>query len=634
MTHEPAAAYEERRERYSLRAEAGRRRSVKLSTWRAVTFIAAMTALLAWDVLEGGAARAGLGIGVALLVVFAVQVVRHRRLRRQIRWNTIQAGLAEEGLLRLRRDWDALDHALPAAEAAEEPVPPEHPYGRDLDVTGRASLLRLMGPVTSQQGRKILRGWLLGEEEAEVIPGQAAGRAGDVVSSSSARQEAVRELAPLLDLRMEFAAHGRVARERTDARALTRFLEWAEADPWLLELRWIRVLSVVSPPLLIVGAMASILWSAPPLWILPFLLQLEMMRRTSRRLGAEFSRAEEGYGTLEAYVPQLAMVCGEEWEAPALREIVADLRGGGVPARARLQELLRLLDSVESRRNMFYAALSPLLMLDVHLGARLDRWRRDYGARVRVWLHAAGRWEALAAMASLAHDHPDWAFPEWNSDPLPMRASALGHPLIPPPECVRNDVAVGPAGTFLFVTGSNMSGKSTLLRALGTNAVLAAAGAPVCASSLTLPPVRVHTVMRVEDSLARGISLFMAELLRVREVVKAAETPDRWGKPVLFLLDEILHGTNTAERRVAARAVLRHLLRHQAIGAVSTHDLALCETPELEQAARPAHFREEVVRENGVTRVTFDYVLRPGVATTRNALKLLEAVGLGDLVEE
>jgi DNA mismatch repair ATPase MutS len=196
-------------------------------------------------------------------------------------------------------------------------------------------------------------------------------------------------------------------------------------------------------------------------------------------------------------------------------------------------------------------------------------------------------------------------------------------------------------GTFLLVTGSNMSGKSTLLRAIGANAALAAAGAPVCASALSLPPLRVHTSMRVEDSLEAGISLFMAELLRIKSVVEAAEGARARGDRVLYLLDEILHGTNTAERRIAARAVLRHLLAAGAIGAVSTHDLTLADAPDLAAAAHPVHFREEV-RAGSVTPVdtreaaphtvlTFDYVLRDGIATTRNALKLLDAVGLGGL---
>ena len=173
-----------------------------------------------------------------------------------------------------------------------------------------------------------------------------------------------------------------------------------------------------------------------------------------------------------------------------------------------------------------------------------------------------------------------------------------------------------------------------MLRALGSNVVLALAGGPVCASELSLPAVRVHTSMRIDDSLSEGISLFMAELLRIREIVRAASKEERREAPrVLFLLDEILHGTNTAERRVAARGVVRHLLASGAIGAVSTHDLTLADAPDLKRAAVAVNFREQVqpARPGEGTRLTFDYQLREGIATTRNALKLLEAVGLDGL---
>jgi DNA mismatch repair ATPase MutS len=278
---------------------------------------------------------------------------------------------------------------------------------------------------------------------------------------------------------------------------------------------------------------------------------------------------------------------------------------------------------------MVWVALAPVLLLDVHLGFALDRWRARWGPDVRRWLDALGHMEALSSLATLGHDHPDWSRPEWKVGESVLRAAGLGHPLLVPATCVRNDLEVGPPGTFLFITGSNMSGKSTLLRAVGANVVLAGAGAPVCATSLTLPPVRLWTSMRVDDSLADGVSRFMAELLRVRAVVEAARDAAGGEAPVLYLLDEMLQGTNTAERRVAARAVLRHLLEEGAIGGITSHDLTLADAPDLEPLRRAYHFREQVGRDGKGTVLTFDYVLRPGVATTRNALRLLEAVGLG-----
>jgi DNA mismatch repair ATPase MutS len=245
--------------------------------------------------------------------------------------------------------------------------------------------------------------------------------------------------------------------------------------------------------------------------------------------------------------------------------------------------------------------------------------------------------EALAALAALKADHPDWAFPEMASggpgegeeegpgvEPG-LRAQGLGHPLLPPNGCVRNDVQMGPPGTFLFVTGSNMSGKSTLLRAVGVNAVLAQAGGPVCAESLTLSPLRIRTSMRTADSLSEGVSQYMAELNRIRQVVEGA----RDDGPVLYLLDEPLQGTNEAERRVAVQTILGHLLDAGAVGGVATHDLQLDRTHKLEEAARPVHLEGTVREDNGEAVLEFDYRLKPGPATSTNALALLRAVGLG-----
>jgi len=628
----PAGRYREAVARHDAARDEAHRASVRLARIRAVTFLAAAGAFLAWDVLEGAAATASLAAGALLVVAFLVEVSRHRRHRRRERWHQALLGLAREGLHRMDRRWGELAECLPEGERTVEPPAPDHPYARDLDLVGEASLLRLLGPVTSQGGRDRLLGWLL----APASPAEAR-----------ARQEAVAELAPLLELRSEFAAHGRLDAP-DEPGALGPFLAWAEGEPWLDGRPGLLWAARLLPPVLLALIGADVFADAGPWWLLPGVAQLWVLRRTAAPLSAQLGAAESGGPVLRAYVPQIELLEAAEWRAGRLRGLADRLREEGEPASRSLARLSGLLDTVASRRNMFWAGLAPILLLDVHLAARLDGWRRLHGRSVRRWLEALGEWEALSALASLAHDHPAWVFPAGveagpgeaggggngpPQDQLQVEAQAVGHPLLRPDECVRNDVTVGPPGSFLLVTGSNMSGKSTLLRALGTNVVLASAGAPVCATSFRLPALRVHTSMRIDDSLAQGVSLFMAELLRVRDIVRAA---DAEGPPVFYLLDEILHGTNTAERRVAARGVVRHLLEAGAVGAVSTHDLTLARSPELEEAAEAVHFREEVEEVaagsgEATTRLHFDYTLRPGIATTRNALKLLDAVGLGGL---
>jgi hypothetical protein len=619
----PHTAYQDRLARHGAARDLAARRSLRLSNTRVATFLAGFAAFVVADMLPQPLAAIAVGALALLAAAFVAQVVLHRRARGAERWHGALASVAREGLLRIERDWEALKTSLPAAERDHAEPELDHPYAHDLDVLGAASLIHLAGPVASERGRQLLRSWLL----APATPREVR-----------ERQGAVKELAPAAELRAEITARGRLVAADV-SHGIEHLIGWAEREPWLLGQRWLRVAPWVLPPLVLAGVVAQLVLGVPALWLLPAVLQLIAYRRIGRWAGTTFSEAERGSGSLRGLVPQLAALDGLTWEDARLRSLEARLRTGERRAHVHLERLVRLLDTVESRRNVVYAVLSPLLLLDAHLGVALDRWRAANGRSVRDWIDAAGEWEALAALATIAHDHPTWCYPAFvdspetpASDPVLGRfaARALGHPLLHPDRCVRNDVAIGPAGTFLFVTGSNMSGKSTLLRAVGANAVLAGAGAPVCCEELSLPSVRVYTCMRVHDSLAEGVSLFMAELLRIKEIVEAVDAPDV--RPVLYLLDEILHGTNAVERRVAARGVLRHLLAARAIGAVSSHDLELADHPDLHAAARAVHFTERVdVDPQGGTRLSFDYRLRDGIATTRNALELLRAVGLGEL---
>jgi DNA mismatch repair ATPase MutS len=278
-----------------------------------------------------------------------------------------------------------------------------------------------------------------------------------------------------------------------------------------------------------------------------------------------------------------------------------------------------------------YLPIQTVTLWDLHVWWALERGRQRHGRHVRGWLEAIGRVEALSALASIAHDHPGWAFPTVHDTPAPealrIEATGLGHALLTNAARVSNDVTIGPKGRFLLVTGSNMSGKSTLMRAVGVNVVLAHAGAPVCAATMQLPLVALHTSMRVADPLERGLSLFMASLVRLERIVRAAREarPDR---PVCYLLDEVLQGTNSAERRVAVRTIVDHLLASWALGVVTTHDLDLARDPAFAAHADSVHLQETLSGEGDAVTMSFDYRLRPGPATGGNALQLLRLLGL------
>jgi DNA mismatch repair ATPase MutS len=280
---------------------------------------------------------------------------------------------------------------------------------------------------------------------------------------------------------------------------------------------------------------------------------------------------------------------------------------------------------------LVYLPLQVLFLIDFHFLLLMEHWQTRNREHAPHWFRALGELEALLALALLKRNHPSWCLPQVDVAAQEFTARELGHPLLIPTKCVLNDVQLGPAGELLLVTGSNMSGKSTLLRAVGLNIVLAQAGGPTCATILAMPPVELATSMRVRDSLTEGVSFYMAELRRLKEVVDLArQYHGRADRRLLFLLDEILLGTNSRERHIAVEHVLGHLIGQGALGAVTTHDLDLANSPVLSAHARCVHFKETYETDAGQQRMSFDYRLRQGVCTTTNALKLLKIVGLDD----
>jgi DNA mismatch repair ATPase MutS len=334
----------------------------------------------------------------------------------------------------------------------------------------------------------------------------------------------------------------------------------------------------------------------------------------------------------DAYAGLIGLVCDAPFETPLLRELQERL-GRGFAARAdvALQRIGRVAAWAEVRASpMMHGVLQLLLAWDRQIVRAVERWRTSFGPSLGGWFSALAEIECIAALAGLAHANPAWTFPDLAPEPpLRLRARGLGHPLLPDGSRVLNDVEVGPPGTVLLISGSNMSGKSTLLRAIGLNALLARVGGPVCAEAMWCPPLRLCTSLRVQDSLAAGISYFMAEALRLRDIVFAAEESAEDGAaPVLYLVDEILRGTNSEERAVASRFIVARLLKTSAIGAITTHDLGVFDVPEIAERARHAHFAEQFTSEGGERRLTFDYHLRPGPTTSSNALELLSLIGL------
>ena len=604
---EPADVYDTRCLRFAEERDTLARESNRISNVRLLVFTTAVAcsgwALWSETVVIGVAA-------MLLLAGFVLLVIRHRRLDRARRRAEGLHGINAEAHKRLDRAWASLPlrHTVSADSS--------HPYATDLDLFGRASLFQLLESVVTRMGERVLSHWLLAPAPPATV---------------RERQVGVAELAPLIELRQELAWRGRPFAEAGPDP--DPFLDWAESDPWLTRRRGLLWAARINPPLLWLALAAELVGVTPvPIWPLfvgiNLLLGWALVGPSARTL----ARVAAVEGHLGAYANALELLASASFDAPVLRRLQARLNADGLAAPAQIRRLQRLTALAFPSSSMLYAAVQVVTLWDIHVLAALERWQAAVGPRARDWLTVLGEAEAITALAVLAHDHPDWAFPVFDPAADAIEASGLGHPLLSTAARVVNDVTIGPPGTFLLVTGSNMSGKSTLLRAVGVNVVLAGAGGPVCAARLRLPPVRLWTSMRIQDSLERGVSFFMAELERLKQVVDASRANGRVGAEaelrLLYLLDEILQGTNSAERQVAARRIIRRLIDEGAIGAVSTHDLALADAGPLAPAGQAVHFTEQVSDDGGGPRMSFDYKLRPGIATTTNALRLMELVGL------
>ena len=605
MPESPDARYVDRQQRYVRLRDEQRRKSAILARLRLASFLPAMAALVWWLGFEG--AVPAFSVTAVLLVVFGILVVLHARVEeRAERFEALRVVNAR-GAARVARDWDA----LPPAPAPSEALGDSHPYANDLDVFGRASLFQWLGPGATEYGHRTLAGWLL-----------APAPPPDVVS----RQAAVAELAPLDDWREQLASFGVLASTRRPD-SIAAFRRWAEdPGPSVRGLAAIRVaVYAIVVSMWIFGGLHFSGVMPNTLWGIPLLAGIALSFATAMSVSRAFDEAGAGERTLAQYAGIFEHIESQGFTSPALAALQQRMTAAGRSAPAAMRSLNRILAFADLRRGaaLLHFPIQAITLWDFHCLFALESWRRAVGARVDSWLHAAAELDALSCLATIRRDYPEWSDPQIAAGERIYRAVGLGHPLLPDNRRVSNDVQLGPPGTVLLVTGSNMSGKSTLLRAIGANAVLAQCGAPVCATSLQLPPCDLQTSIRIQDSLEHGVSYFMAALARLKGVVDAAER-EPGDRVLLYLLDEILQGTNSAERGIAVQAVARHLLDAGAIGAMTTHDLNLASEEPLQSAAHLVHFTEIV--ESGTMR--FDYRLREGLATSRNALRLMELIGI------
>ena len=535
-------------------------------------------------------------VALALSVVaFAVLVIAHERTARKLERARRRVAFHESALARLRGEW------VGRGEPGERFADPHHPYAPDLDLFGRGSLFERLCVARTNSGQDRLAGWL---------------KAGAPPMEVRERQLAAADLGPRVALREDLAVLGAEARRAVDS---TTLAAWALAAPVPVP-KTLRVVSFACTVAAVVAVAGIEAWGLTPFYLASAAVAVCVWRARpfSAAVLGGIGRPVNDLQTLSEIFDRLA---AEGFAADRLRQLHAALSADGEPPGRPIARLKGWLDSHESKGNVFFAILAFYLVWDLHLSAEVEGWRRRFGASVERWLDGLAEVEALASLGTYAFENPADTYPEVLESGPVFQAEGLAHPLLPAARAVRNDVSLDVTRSMLVVTGSNMSGKSTLLRTVGTTAVLALAGAPVRATALRLSPLAIGASIRVTDSLQDGESRFYAEIKRIRQVLEIARGP----VPALFLLDEIFDGTNSAERRIGAEAVVRSLLDLHAVGLVTSHDLALAEIAvSLAPRATNVHFEDHL--EGG--RIAFDYRLKTGPVQRGNALGLMRAVGL------
>ena len=590
------ADYTRRSREFSELATLEGRRQRWLSHARLATFV--VTLVITWFALGTGSLSAYWILPGA--AVFVTLVVAHDRVIRARDHALRAAALYDRGLARLEDRWAG------GGNPGEEFRDPHHLYADDLDVFGRGSLFELLCTARTSAGEHTLARWLLAPADPDVVRG---------------RQEAVEELRTRVQLREDLALLGEDVRSGLRPAALVR---WGSGPPVLEASPALRFTAAALSAASIGGLGLWILTGAGPI---PFLFAMSLqvafaLRWRSRvaTIAADVAPPTRDLALLGGLLERLE---NEPLESSRLAELRAAFDVEGLPPSKRIRQLQRLSDWLDARRNQLFAPFSALLLWKTQIAFGIETWRRHCGPALSSWLDAAGEIEALCALSGYAYEHPHDPFPEVVSlreGPI-FEGTAIGHPLLADACCERNDLSLGGERQACVVSGSNMSGKSTLLRTVGSNTLLALAGAPVRAESLRISPLVLAASIRVNDSLQEGTSRFYAEILRLRQVVDACGGDT----PVLFLLDEILHGTNSHDRRIGADAVVRGLLERGALGLVTTHDLALAKiADELAPRIENVHFEDHI--EDG--EIHFDYQLRQGIVTKSNALALMRAVGL------
>jgi uncharacterized membrane protein (DUF485 family) len=598
MRENSAAQYDKRKEKYHQLVTKQNSKVNLISNLRFITFFLGLGVIIYLHLMESYLLSSIIALG--FILVFLVLVFKHQRAMDEKDYFSVLLKINENSLVRTKGQWNAFP------DTGEEFLDENHQYAQDLDIFGKGSLFQWINTATTFTGREKLR----------KVLAEPCQNAGEIMK----RQEAVAELADKLNWRQEFTAVGLLAKDELhDPRAL---LTWAGAGNKLFLKRWVITLIRLLPAVTI-ALIAAAYFSSEISYYIPgiaVVIQILFLVPGARERGKLFNTANTYKNNLRAYSRMIKLLEKERFNSSYLKELQGRLINQNKEnASVQLHQLDKIVGAISHRHHQIYLIINILLLWDYQCLIALEGWLKKSGDSLGKWIEAIGEVEAIASLAVISYDHPDWAMPTITGESLALSAEEMGHPLLTG-DRISNDLRFVPPVRILLITGSNMSGKSTLLRTAGINLVLAYTGAPVCARKFTCSLMGIYTCMRVSDNLEKNISSFYAELLRIKVIVRAAEE----GREIFFLLDEIFKGTNSTDRHTGAKVLVNKLSREKALGLVSTHDLELGALEEENNKIKNFHFREYYEGE----QLRFDYQLRPGLSTTRNAIYLMKMAGI------
>jgi len=583
--------YTRRQEAFSQRATAYQSRYQRFTLVRLIVFVVGIGALFLlfdWHWLAGVLGIAGFLFGFYRFVIW------HMRLKKAQYHHEALATINE-------RELEALDLRCTAYADGANFLDESHPNALDLDLFGPYAFYPYVNRTTTALGRQRLAEWLTGQASPALIV---------------SRQKAINELKEQLDWRQEAIATGLATDDRADV--LEMLISWVNQPPFLLEKSWIRPVLLIMP-ILTMAALGYCIpyqpWYICLLCILPNVLILRPFREKVDHIHQQTTHAE---ATLKDYAALLkTLEKAPVWNESLNHDLQQQLQGAASKA---LERLSYLISQLNTRYNVFAIFLNLLGLWDLQWVYRLEKWKNRYRDQLPGWFAAMAEFETLNSFANLYYNNPDWCMPHLDDTPH-LEATQLAHPLIHPEKRVANDLSMPTRGHIKLITGSNMAGKSTFLRTVGLNIVLAMAGAPVCARSLRLPMLDVYSSMRTQDALHESTSSFYAELKRLKFIIEAVEA----GRPVFFLLDEILKGTNSNDRHTGSQALIRQLIHQKGGGLIATHDLEL--------GSMAAHYDgaiENLCMEVEIVddELYFDYTLKKGVSQSFNATLLMQKMGI------